>query len=96
MQLEFIDAEQALPSRAEVGEALVYQGMWEFEYPAFLEEIRRPVSVIAGVHDRTSYPEQTDWLVDLGGAELTVLDAGHYPWLDDEEAFAEALWDALR
>lgn len=95
MRLEFTDAEGQLTGRAEVGEALVYQGLWEFEYPAFLAEITRPIFVIAGVHDRSSYPEQTDWLVDLGGADLTVLDAGHYPWLDNEDAFAGALEEAL-
>ncbi|MEW6422389.1 MAG: alpha/beta hydrolase, partial [Deinococcota bacterium] len=39
--------------------------------------------------------EQVEWLADLGGADVTVLDAGHYPWLDDEDAFAEALEEAL-
>ena len=95
MQLEFVDAEGQLTGRAEVGEALVYQGLWEFEYPPFLQEITRPIFVIAGVHDRSSYPEQTDWLQDLGGADVTVLDTGHYPWLDDEDAFAGALQEAL-
>ena len=78
-----------------VVEALVHQGLWEFEYVPFLQELRRPLFVIAGVHDRTSYPEQVEWLADLGGADVTVLDAGHYPWLDDEDAFAQALEDAL-
>lgn len=95
MRLEWLDAEGQLTGRAEVGEALVYQGLWEFKYPPFLQEITRPIFVIAGVHDRSSYPEQTDWLQDLGGADLTVLDSGHYPWLDDEDAFAQALEEAL-
>lgn len=60
-----------------------------------MQEITRPIFVIAGVHDRSSYPEQTDWLQDLGGADVTVLDTGHYPWLDDEDAFAGALQEAL-
>ncbi|EYB68643.1 alpha/beta hydrolase [Deinococcus phoenicis] len=95
MRLEFTDTEGQLAGGGEVQEALVHQGLWEFEYPPFLQELRRPLFVIAGVHDRTSYPEQVEWLVDLGGADLTVLDAGHYPWLDDEDAFAEALEEAL-
>ena len=96
MRLEFLDVESQLLGGAEMQQALVNQGLWEFEYPAFMQEIRRPVFVIAGVHDRTSYPEQTDWVVDLAGGDLTVLDTGHYPWLDDEDAFMEALEDALR
>lgn len=95
MRLEFLDVESQLLGGAEMQQALVNQGLWEFEYPAFMHEIRRPVFVIAGVHDRTSYPEQTDWVVDLAGGDLTVLDTGHYPWLDDEDAFVEALDEAL-
>lgn len=95
MRLEFIDAGSQLLGGGEVQQALVNQGLWEFEYVPFLQEIRRPLFVIAGVHDRTSYPEQVEWLADLAGADVTVLDAGHYPWLDDEDAFAEALEEAL-
>ncbi|MDB5046014.1 MAG: proline iminopeptidase, partial [Deinococcus sp.] len=95
MHLEFADAGGQLAGGGEVQEALVYQGMWEFEYTPFLQEVGRPIFVIAGAHDRTSYPEQVGWLADLAGADVTVLDAGHYPWIDDEEAFAEALEEAL-
>lgn len=95
MHLEFTDAEGQLMGGGEVQQALVNQGLWEFEYPPFLTEIRRPIFVIAGAQDRTSYPEQVQWLADLGDADVTVIDTGHYPWLDDEEAFAEALEEAL-
>ncbi len=96
MRLEFVDVESQLVGGGEVQEALVNQGMWEFEYLPFLAELRRPVYVIVGVQDRTSYPEQVQYLADLADADVTVLDTGHYPWLDDEEGFAEALEDALR
>lgn len=96
MHLEFADVESQLVGGAEVQQALVMQGLWEFEYAPFLAEVRRPVFVIAGAHDRTSYPGQTGWLEDLANADVTVLDAGHYPWLDDEEAFIEAFDDAMR
>jgi proline iminopeptidase len=95
MRLDFVDTEGQLVGGGEVQQALVNQGLWEFEYAPFLQELRRPLFVIAGVHDRTSYPEQVEWLADLGSADITVLDAGHYPWLDDEDAFAEALEEAL-
>jgi len=95
MRLEFIDTGGQLVGGGEVQQALVNQGLWEFEYVPFLQELRRPLFVIAGLHDRTSYPEQVEWLADLGGADVTVLDTGHYPWLDDEDAFAEALEEAL-
>ncbi|WP_291425147.1 alpha/beta hydrolase [Deinococcus sp.] len=95
MHLEFADVEGQLLSAGEVQQALVNQGLWEFEYPPFLTEIRRPVFIIAGAHDRTSYPEQVQWVADLAGGDVTVVDAGHYPWLDDKEAFAEALEEGL-
>ena len=96
MRLEFADAEGQLLGGAEVQQALVSKGLWEFEYPPFIEQIKRPIFVIAGAQDRTSYPEQVEWLADLAGAEVEVLPAGHYPWLDDEDGFVAALEDALR
>ncbi len=96
MRLEFADAEGQLLGGAQVQQALVNQGLWEFEYPAFLQDITRPIFVIVGRHDRSSFPEQVQWLTDLANADLTVLDAGHYPWLDDEDEFIAALQDTLR
>ncbi len=96
MRLEFADAEGQLLGGAEVQQALVSKGLWEFEYPPFLAQLKRPVFVIAGAQDRTSYPEQVNWLVDLADAEVEVLPTGHYPWLDDEDAFVAALEDAMR
>ncbi|RJF72839.1 alpha/beta hydrolase [Deinococcus cavernae] len=95
MHLEFTDAEGQLAGGGEVQQALVNQGLWEFEYPPFLTEIKRPVFVIAGAGDRTSYPEQVGWVADLAGGDVTVLNTGHYPWLDDEDDFIEALGEAL-
>ncbi|MFC4638120.1 alpha/beta fold hydrolase [Deinococcus hohokamensis] len=95
MRLEFVDAESQLVGGGEMQDALVNQGLWEFEYAPFLPQIRRPVFVIAGAHDRSSFPTQVTWVADLGGGDVTVLDTGHYPWLDDEDAFAEALDEAL-
>jgi proline iminopeptidase len=96
MRQEFLDTEGQLLGGGEVQQAFVNQGMWSFEYPHFLTEIRRPIYVIVGAQDRTSYPEQTTWLEDLGGADVTVVPGGHYPWLDDEEEFLSALERAVR
>lgn len=91
MRLEHADAGSGLIAGGELQEALVMRGLWELQYPAFLSELRTPVAVIAGAHDPTAYPEQSDWLIDLAGAELHLLDTGHYPWLDDPAGFAEAV-----
>ncbi|GGJ41049.1 alpha/beta fold hydrolase [Deinococcus roseus] len=91
MRLEFSDVEAQLLGSGEVQEAFVRAGLWEFEYPGFLVEQECPIFALVGQHDRTSYPDQVQWLEDLAGAEITVLDAGHYPWLDAPEDFVEAL-----
>jgi proline iminopeptidase len=72
-------------------ELLVFNGLWDFEYPNYLADISKPILVIAGVQDVTSYPSQTDWLVDLAGADLVELETGHYPWLEQPEEFVNAI-----
>jgi len=95
MRLEYADVEGQLLGGGEVQQALVNQGLWSFEYPPFLMEQKRPVYVIAGIEDRTSYPQQVGWLEDLANADVNLLQTGHYPWLDDEDAFVEALERAV-
>ena len=96
LRLEFSDAESGLLAGGEVQEGLVLNGLWDLEYPMYFAAITRPVAVIAGTADPTSYPGQTDWLVDLASADLAEIDgAGHYPWLDDLDAFVYALQEFL-
>jgi proline iminopeptidase len=93
LRLEFSDAESTLMAGGNVQEGLVLNGLWDLEYPLYFSEIIRPIGVIAGTLDRTSYPGQTDWVVDLTpNAELAEIeDAGHYPWVDDLDSFVAAL-----
>jgi proline iminopeptidase len=93
LRLEFSDAESTLMAGGNVQEGLVLNGLWDLEYPLYFSEITRPIGVIAGTLDRTSYPGQTDWVVDLTpNAELAEIeDAGHYPWVDDLDSFVAAL-----
>ncbi len=95
MRLEYADAEGQLLGAGEVQQALVNQGLWSFEYTPFLMEQSRPIFVVAGTEDRSSYPQQVGWLEDLAGADVTLLPAGHYPWLDDEDGLLEALERAM-
>ncbi len=92
LRLEFSDSESGLLAGGEVQEGLVLNGLWDLEYPMYFAAITRPVAVIAGTSDATSYPGQTDWLVDLASADIAEIDgAGHYPWLDDLDGFVLAL-----
>lgn len=95
MRLEFSDAEGGLLGGGLVQEGLVVNGLWDFEYPPYLPDLSRSIFVLAGIRDATSYPEQTDWLVDLADAEITELDAGHYPWVDDPDGFAAAIHEIV-
>ena len=91
LRLEFSDAESSLLAGGTMQEMLVFNGLWDFEYSNYLADINKAILVIAGVQDVTSYPSQTDWLVDLAGADLIELEAGHYPWLEQPEEFASAI-----
>jgi proline iminopeptidase len=92
LRLEFSDSESGLLAGGEVQEGLVLNGLWDLEYPMYFAAITRPIAVIAGTLDATSYPGQTDWLVDLASADIAEIDgAGHYPWLDDLDGFVLAL-----
>jgi proline iminopeptidase len=78
------------------GQMFVYNGLWNLDYTAYLFDLPLTPAVIVGAKDGTSYPEQAEWVADLTGGSLEVLEgAGHYPWMDEPEAFREALYHAL-
>jgi proline iminopeptidase len=95
MRLEFSDVESQLMASGTVQEMMVFNGLWELHYTDYLPDIHTPVSVICGAHDQTSYPGQVDWVIDLLDPDSYTLDTGHYPWVDDPEAFGDAIRLAL-
>lgn len=79
-----------------VEEAFRINHLWELDYSPYLLEYPTDVVAIAGERDATSYPHQTERLTDLAGAELfTIPRAGHYPWIDEPEAFFRAFYGAV-
>jgi proline iminopeptidase len=96
LHLEFTDSESGVFGSSTMQDGLEFNKLWELEYPLYFPEIQTPVFVIVGVDDATSYPSQTDWLIDLLNAELYELDGGHYPWLEDAEVFVRALSEAMQ
>jgi len=53
--------------------------------------------VLVGTRDATAYPSQVEaGLERMPGALVSLLEAGHYPWIDDPEAFLPLLHEALR
>lgn len=74
-------------------------GVWsidELETLGRLEAAGVSAVVVSGSHDLTSYPGQAEQaLLRSPSALFSLIDAGHYPWLDDPEAFTEVLLAAL-
>ncbi|HET8984926.1 MAG TPA: alpha/beta hydrolase [Trueperaceae bacterium] len=74
-------------------------GVWSIDELASLERLDAvsvPVVVVSGNHDLTSYPVQAEQaLLRSPSALFSLLDTGHYPWIDDPDTFAEVLRAAL-
>lgn len=77
----------------------VDQEIWQVDR---LDALRRAanagveVIVLSGAHDATSYPVQAELVLEgTPNALFSLLDGAHYPWIDDDEAFAAVLQQAL-
>ncbi|ADI15446.1 alpha/beta fold hydrolase [Truepera radiovictrix] len=97
LKLEHLDAEgfselasggasEAAPSR-----------LWEVRAElAPLRRAPRPTVVLVGRDDRSCYPAQAERVLEgLPHALFSLLEAAHYPWLDDPETFTALLHEAL-
>ena len=71
-------------------------GVWLLDLLPKLSELTPPVVVLVGQRDGTAYPSQAEAVLSrLPDALVSLLDAGHYPWIDDPEAFTPLLHQAL-
>ncbi len=89
---------EALPLAGSEGVEVAFRanGLWELDYSAYLLDYPVPVEVIVGDRDGTSYPHQAERLAELAEARLEVIaGAGHYPWIDEPEAFLRAFYAAV-
>lgn len=78
-------------------EAPELEGVWELDALPLLSELALSTVLLVGTHDATVYPAQAEaGLERLPDALVSLLDAGHYPWIDDPETFVPLLHDALR
>lgn len=92
MRLEHADAE-ALLGPQEVDEPV---GVWEVDVREALPGLACPVVIVAGRQDGTCFPRQVEaGLERMPAALVSLLDAGHYPWLDASEEFDAVLREAL-
>lgn len=92
LRLEHSDAE-ALFGPSEEDEPT---GVWELDLLDRLPELTQNVVVLAGRLDGTSFPSQAEAvLTRLPEALVSIVEAGHYPWIDDPESFMPLLLEAL-
>lgn len=79
------------------GMSMYIEGGWDF--PAGWREHDYPVTVVIGDHDYTDWEGKMNrhWFEDAENVDLVVLtEAGHNAWLDQPEAFRQALEQAMR
>ena len=96
MRLEHADAELF----AELQESALsdWENLWELTAELRpLRTLAHPTVVILGRYDGLSYPKQAERVLsELPHALLSLLESAHYPWLDDPEAFAASLDEAMQ
>ena len=62
-----------------------------------LAESALPCVLLVGKEDKSCYPEQAELaLLHLPQALFSLLDSGHYPWLDDPDTFQAILEQAMQ
>ena len=69
------------------------EGYGAFDYRPKLKNVRKPTLVIVGEHDRTTTPRAARVLHEgIEGSELVVVpDAGHMSFVEQSEAYAQAV-----
>ena len=93
LRLEHSDAESFAGLTENATEPLG-AGIWSLEVDP--SEVEQPTVVLVGKDDKTCYPEQAERILSAMPHALTsLLDAGHYPWLDDPETFTSLLHEVM-
>ncbi|SDE80108.1 proline iminopeptidase [Thermus arciformis] len=75
--------------------AFLQNGLWRLDYTPYLSPGRRPVALVVGEKDGTSYPYAEEVAERLKAPIHVVPGAGHFPWIDHPEAFEGAFREAL-
>ncbi|WP_243090690.1 alpha/beta fold hydrolase [Thermus neutrinimicus] len=70
-------------------------GLWRLDYTPYLSPSRGRVALVVGEMDGTSYPYAEEVAERLRAPIRVIPGAGHYPWIDQPEAFGEAFREVL-
>lgn len=93
LRLEHSDA-GALPGEAE---GVTPEGVWSWSVRNELARVEQATVVLVGRDDGTAYPDQAEVVLErVPHALFSLLETGHYPWLDDPETFLALLDELLR
>lgn len=69
---------------------------WRVDVRAELATLEVPAAVLVATHDGSAYPDQAEAALSALPHGVTALvDGGHYPWLDADDAFVGSLHAAL-
>ena len=72
------------------------EGVWRLDVRDELAEVPHGLVVVAPTHDRTTYPDQVEAVLERAPhALVSLLDSGHYPWIDDPSTFLDLLHEAM-
>lgn len=73
------------------------ESIWRLDVLEELASLHVATVVLLGTRDATAYPAQAEAALErLPGALTSLVDAGHYPWIDDPETFLPLLREALQ
>lgn len=96
MEYEWVAEGSTVVGADTPGRMFVLNGLWRLDYTPFVLEVQAATAVLLGALDASSYPE-AQTIADLVGGQLELIEgAGHYPWIDQPQAFEEALQNALQ
>lgn len=92
LRLEHADATALLGPT----ETVELDAPWRVDVRGDLARVRAPAAVLVGTHDGSAYPDQAEAaLAGLPHGVTALVDGGHYPWLDGDDAFIDTLHAAL-
>jgi proline iminopeptidase len=92
LRLEYSDSTALLgpQTQAELLDA------WQLDVLENLGGISTPTFFLGGRKDQTTFPDQLEaGLKRMPNSLMSLIDGGHYPWLDDGETFAKLLIEIL-
>ncbi len=73
------------------------EDVWQQSVTGNLSELKQPTVILLGQQDKTSYPDQAELVLEaMPQALVSLLESGHYPWLDDPETFTALFNEAMQ